>query len=147
MKKILTLLTVLTFAVFTSCSSDDDNGENQAIIVGSWEYSQEGTVIDGEEVLEPYDHGAPECGNDFVEFQANGTAVETSFFANMVSECETETFTFSYVVNGQQITLDGIDDEAVNAEILTLNSTTLKIRTSEEIGGETFVYIIVLTRI
>lgn len=146
MKKIITILTIVTLVVFTSCSSDDDNGGNQASIVGAWEYSQEGTIIGGQEVLEPYDHGAPECGNDFIEFNANGTAIETYFFSNMDSICETETFTFSYEVNGQQITID-IDDEIINAEILTLNNTTLKIRTTEEFGGETFVYIVVLTRI
>ncbi|MGF1556352.1 lipocalin family protein [Paucihalobacter sp.] len=146
MKKIFILLPIVTLIIFTSCSSDDDNGGNQASIIGAWEYSQEGTIIGGQEVLEPYDHEAPECGNDFIEFSANGTAVETYFFLNMDSQCETEAFTFSYEVNGQQITIND-DDEVITAEILTLSNTTLKVRTTEEFGGETFVYIVLLTRI
>lgn len=145
MKKLFTLLTLVTLTFLTSCSSDDDNG-NTSNIVGTWEYFQVGTVINGQELLTPYDHETPECGNDFIEFRANNTGIDSYFFLNDQSVCETDSITFSYTLNGLEITVND-DGDTVTAEILTLNDSTLKIQTVEEFEGETFIDVVVFKRI
>ena len=140
--KIFSIL-VLIFGIglFTSCSSDDDNGNgNTSSIVGAWEFTKTGYSMDGtNEILVDYDNECPTM-KDKIEFKSNGTFVSTYYD----EDCVLEEYTESYTVDGNtiKVTDEGDTDEG---EIMILNNTTLKIRFLET---ETGVYFItVLTRI
>lgn len=73
MKRLLLFVSVLTLGL-TSCSSDDDSSSS-ASIEGTWEWSKEGTIVNGHEVLYDYDH---ECANnkDYVQILSGGVVKE-----------------------------------------------------------------------
>tara|TARA_R110002072_G_scaffold117281_3_gene248167 strand:- start:387 stop:827 length:441 start_codon:yes stop_codon:yes gene_type:complete len=146
MKKLFVLFVFAASAMFVSCSSDDDNGGNEEKIIGKWEFTQEGTIVDGQEVLLPYENDAPECGKDFIDFKADNTVQSVIFFLDFNEECDSETDTGTYSVSGKNITLT-TGGETVVAEIVTLNNTTLKVKVTEEFGGETFIFISVLKKV
>lgn len=145
MKKLFVLFVFAASAIFVSCSSDDDNASNESLIIGKWEFSQAGSVLNGQEILLPYDHEAPECGKDFLEFRANGIGLETYFYYDDNEDCTQDTEGFIYSIAGNDITLL-IDGIATLFEITTLNNNTLKLK-GLEIEGDTFVPIVVLNRI
>ncbi|HZH70598.1 MAG TPA: hypothetical protein VFD80_09120, partial [Flavobacteriaceae bacterium] len=68
MKKLSVLLLSVLFVSFSfmSCSSDDDSsgGSGNVNLIGSWEFSKSGFIVEGNEFLDDYDHWAPECGLD-----------------------------------------------------------------------------------
>lgn len=146
MKKLFVLFVFAASAMFVSCSSDDDNGGNEEKIIGKWEFTQDGTIVDGQEILVPYENEAPECGKDFVEFRTNNTARQVEFFLDFNEECDSDTVNATYSISGKNITITS-GGETGTLEILTLNNTTLKIKSTEEFGGETFIFISVLKKL
>ncbi|ESU28662.1 hypothetical protein FLJC2902T_12530 [Flavobacterium limnosediminis JC2902] len=128
MKKI-TLLFVSALAlgmVFTSCNKDDDSSSSSsASIEGKWKYSKEGAIVSGQEVLTDYLNEAPQCGNDYIEILAGGTAKDVYYYNDGGCLSDVGTGTWSKSGNIMTVTFDGV---AENAEILTLDSTTLKVK-------------------
>tara|TARA_R110000850_G_scaffold150497_1_gene273245 strand:+ start:158351 stop:158794 length:444 start_codon:yes stop_codon:yes gene_type:complete len=147
MKKLLVLFVIASSSIFVSCSKDDDNGGgNEEKIVGKWEFSKEGSIVGGTEVLVDYENEAPECGKDFIEFRADNTASQVYYFLDFNDECDSDEETATYSISGQNLNITANGESGI-VEILTLNNTTLKIKVTEEFEGETFVFISVLNKI
>lgn len=137
MKKLVLFAAILALGV-TSCSKDDDN--KQAELAGKWEYAQEGSYIMGQEFLNAYPHAAG-CTKDYIVLTAS-TVVDHSFDG---PQCTEEIYTDSFTRNGNTLTLM-IDGEAQIAEIVQLDNSTLKIKATEIIEGQTIAYLTVYTR-
>lgn len=149
MKKFSVLLLSVLFVSFsfTSCSSDDDDngGSGDVTLVGTWQFSKEGMVVDGTEQLEDWEHWAPECGLDHIVFNANNTGVAVDYDI-WDDECEEWEEPFEWSLEGGVLTLeDGF--ETVELEVVELSASTLKVYEEMEWGGETIVYVTVLTKI
>ena len=134
MKKILTLC--LGIAMFTSCSSDDDSSSSSSSIVDSWEYSKEGAIVSGQEVLADYEN---DCASkkDYIQFNENGTLGDFYYW----SDCEEDYTAGSWSQNGNTVTVT-MDGETQTATILDLTSTTLKVSYVED----GYTYLQVFTR-
>ena len=138
--KNLALLFVAALAIgTTSCNKDDDS--SSASLEGKWEYSREGGIIQGQEVLTNYVHETG-CAKDFA--QISSTSIVDHEFSG--SDCLEETYTLNYTRNGNTITITE-GGEVFTATILQLDNTTLKIK-GEEIteGGITYSDVTVYTR-
>ena len=138
MKKLVLFAAILALGV-TSCSKDDDDNK-QAELVGKWEYAQEGSYIMGQEFLTAYQHAAG-CTKDFMVLTAS-TVVEHNFDG---PQCTEDIYTDTYTRNGNTLTLM-IDGEAQLAEIVQLDNSTLKIKTTETFEGQTIGFVTVYTR-
>uniref|UniRef100_UPI00404A4A1C lipocalin family protein n=1 Tax=Flavobacterium sp. TaxID=239 RepID=UPI00404A4A1C len=140
MKKVLFLFVALVAFSFTtiSCSNDDEGGVNSSDLIGKWEYSQEGEVVNGQEVLEPYLHAAG-CSKDYVEFLSNGTAADVSYYDNGQDPCTEDTLTTTWSVSGNNINISVLGVN-YSAQVITLNATTLKVRDTDEDGTYVTVY-------
>ena len=139
MKKLALLFVAVLAVGVTSCSKDDDAA--QASLVGTWEYSKDGAIIQGQEVLTPYQHAAG-CSKDFTVITAT-TIVDTDFYG---SDCFETTSTVAYTRNGNTLTItDG--GEVFTGTILQLDNTTLKIKGPEYTEGSiTYSDVTVFTR-
>ena len=137
MKKLVLFAAVLALGV-TSCSKDDDN--KQAELAGKWEYAQEGGVVMGQEFLTPYEH-TQGCTKDYMVLTAS-TVVDHSFSGSI---CEEDIYTDTYTRNGNTLTLM-IDGQPQIAEIVQLDNSTLKIKVTENVEGQSVGYMTVYTR-
>lgn len=146
MKKLFVLFVFAASAMFVSCSSDDDNGGNEEKIIGKWEFTQEGTIVDGQEILLPYENEAPQCGKDSIEFNTDNSVINVFYFLDFNDECDSETETGIYSISENTLTITTGGESAV-VEIITLNNSTLKVQVTEEFEGETFVFITVLEKV
>ena len=137
--KQLVLLFLVASATLVSCNKDDDG--DSASIEGSWEFSKYGGLLSGQEFLVDYDHTAG-CNKDYLEIKSGGALVD-HYFYDEGNGCYEETETGTWVRNGNNVTLSypGYTD---SGEILELNSTTLKVKTTDPDTNE--VYIVVLLR-
>lgn len=128
MKKITILfVSVLSLGLtLTSCSKDDDSSSSSsASVEGKWKYVKEGAIVSGQEILTDYVNEAPECGNDYIEVLAGGVFKDMYYYNDGACQSDLSTGTWSKTDNNMTVTLDG---EPVNVQILTLNSTTLKVK-------------------
>ncbi|HEU0136145.1 MAG TPA: lipocalin family protein [Flavobacterium sp.] len=146
MKKFyLLFVSVLTLGL-TSCNNDDDAGSDTGgTLEGRWEYFQEGTLVNGQEVLHNYEH-AEGCTKDFGEFLAGGVAKDYTYSNNGTATCDEEITTGTWSRSGNMITLT-FAGFSVTAEIMTLNATTLKVKYTETVGTTTMTFIDVYRRI
>ena len=133
MKKILFLFVSTLVLGLTSCSKDDDSSSSSTGLEGRWEYSQEGAIVGGQEVLAPYEH---ECSSqkDYTEFLAGGVMKDYYFDTNCTQDLSQGTWTKSG--NSLAVNFGG---EIATAEIVTLNATTLKVKIV--FSGETFIQV------
>ena len=136
MKKITVLFAsalVLGLSL-ASCNKDDDSSSSSSSvgIEGKWKYSKEGAIVSGQEVLTDYVNEAPECGNDYIEVLAGGTAKDYYFYNDGGCVSDVATGTWSKSGNTMTVTFDGVTE---NATILTLNSTTLKVKYTDNESG------------
>ena len=138
MKKLaLLFISVLTLTT-TSCG--DDNEITAAELDGKWEYSQQGTVIAGQEVLTVYNHEVG-CTKDFIQISAT-TIVDHKF---TTSECLENVTTRAYTRSGNTVS-STIQGQTVNAEIINLTATSLKLKTTQVVQGQNLSYVVVYTR-
>jgi hypothetical protein len=126
MKNVIILLSVfLLILSFGSCNSDDDNSsENyETLIVGKWEWTESGKVIDGSEVIDQN----PNTVYKIIHFLANKIYSEDAeiMFGGTV---------FNYSFNGyweieeEKITIfDGNFEFSEVYSIKALNSNVLKL--------------------
>ncbi len=129
MKKITVLFAsalVLGLSL-ASCNKDEDSSSSSSSvgIEGKWKYSKEGTIVSGNEVLTDYVNEAPACGNDYIEVLAGGVFKDAYYYNDGACQLDVSTGTWSKTDNNMTVILDG---EPVTAQILTLNSTTLKVK-------------------
>ena len=123
MKKISKLLTIaFATTLLFSCSNDDDNGNNQADIVGKWAFYNE--VVNGQTI--PYDDHET-CGKDYIEFKNDNT-----FEVVDIWDCEVYVDDEgSYSINGNTLTIMGL-----SMEISQLTDTQLSLNYSEDYDGD-----------
>ena len=136
----LTALFLLVTLSFTSCSKSDDNsGGTSGNIVGKWNLSKIGSIVNGQEVLTDHPNEAA-CAKDNTEYKTDGTVVQTEYS----STCSTGSFSGTYTKNGN--TLTEIYGSTIVYTILQLDDTTLKIKDTETFQGTTTTYITVFTK-
>ncbi|MCV2486215.1 lipocalin family protein [Flavobacterium sp. SH_e] len=134
MKKLSILfVSVLTLGLTAvSCSSDDDN--KNASIEGKWEVTHQGVIINGQEVLQPYDNEGG-CEIPSMTFTSDAKFVDvTSEFWD--SECSTYTEDGTWKKDGNTLTLK-YSDEEVKVDILELSGSTLKVKSTYTEEGVT----------
>ena len=136
MKKYLATLFLFVSAsvAFTACSKDEPvtaNGDSSGNLNGKWENIQEGSIVNGKEVLLTYEH-AVGCSKDNFQFLAGGIFKEYSY-DNSDKPCELYLATGTWVRDGDVITIysSGFSNKI---EILILDATTLKVK--YELFGE-----------
>lgn len=139
MKKIITILflAVSSSVMFTACSDDDAAPTPE--LTGKWEFFQEGTLVNGQEVFEAYEHVSG-CGKDNLEFLAGGV-FKTNFYDSFDEPCELYSVAGTWTKDGNNLTITVLG-EIATAEILILDATTLKIRYVDEEDGEIYVDIL-----
>lgn len=124
--RILNLVLIFISLLFISCSEDDNSNENQNTpptngtnILGTWK------IISSEE--DGIDDKLPECLlRETLEFRANNILVNLSPSFDTSGECEEETLTGTYIIDGTSISLRGIDLIEENFDFtLTINTLTL----------------------
>lgn len=143
MKKLVVLfVSVFSLSLGVVSCSDDDNGGGS--IVGKWEYSKEGISANGQEVLIDYEHNAIECGKDYVEFLEND-AYRDVYYYQGITGCETATENATYTKSGKKITIT-IGSETIEAEIVSLSGSTLKVKYPETFEGQTINSVVVFTK-
>ncbi|RXR24405.1 hypothetical protein EQG61_02875 [Flavobacterium stagni] len=135
MKKII-LFALVTFSMLSCSKSDSDTPA--VSIVGKWQFTQEGTLVNNQEVLTPYEH-SPGCVKDFTEFLSSG-ALKDHYYNTSCNE-SIDTGVWSKTENSLNITYS--DNTVVNGQILELSNTTLKVKFID--SGIT--NIVILTRI
>lgn len=129
MKKITILfVSVLSLGLaLTSCSKDDDSSSGgSAALEGSWEYTKTGVKAGGEEALFDYTN---DCSTkkDYLKINTGGTMNDYWYDIDCVEEIDNGTWTRSG--NTLAVSFGGVP---VNATILELTSSTLKIEYTEE---------------
>ena len=122
MKTKLFFATFILAFLFNSCSSDSSS----ASIVGTWKFSREGSVVDGIEVLTPYEGNEAGCEKDRTEFKADGTLIDTYY----TSACEAVNNPGTYTKEGNTLTTT-FSDGSFTFTILKLTGTTLKAKNSD----------------
>lgn len=154
MKKTSILFLFITTLIFTatSCSNDSDD-ENNASIVGKWEFSQYG--------IGPIDHeiftdrvNVTECGKDYIEFLSDGT-FKVVLFRKENGDCATSKDNGKYIKNESTLSLiiymlDSdhiIESEPTDSEIIMLNESTLKFRFLTKTEKETVSQISIFKKI
>jgi hypothetical protein len=139
LKKLFTLITVITF-LFTSCSKDDSSqGSANASIEGKWQFTKEGTITNNQEVLSDYQHTTG-CTKDYTEI-LTGNVIKDHYFRN--PNCQETIEIGTWNKNSNTLTITYPNSPSINGEILELTSTTLKFKFN--FSGS--IYIVVLTRI
>ena len=139
MKKVILLfVAIVSLSSITSCSNDDDN---DASLIGKWQYSKEGISSNGQEVLTDYEH-TPGCSKDYIQITAT-TVTEHEFYDE--GGCTEETFMTNYTRSGNTLTV-GTGSDASVVQIATLTDSTLKITyTDSDFPG--VLYVDVYTRV
>ena len=135
MKNLMMCLVVVMVGL-VSCDKDDEKQATPAGIEGTWQYTKEGGIVDGVEMLEDFPHAAG-CTKDYLRILSNGTYEDHNFFG---TECFENTFSGTWTRSGSIFTyLEAGETSPVVVEILSLTDTTLK--TKEIFEGETLVTI------
>ena len=122
MKTKLFFATFILAFLFNSCSSDSSS----ASIVGTWKFSREGSVVNGTEVLTPYEGNEAGCEKDKTEFKADGTIIDTDYS----SDCEAVDHPGTYTKQGNTLTTT-FSDGSFTFTILKLTATILKAKNSD----------------
>lgn len=124
------LFIVLLIAIgISSCSKDDD--KSSASIVGKWEYFkyfENGVETENE-------HLCP-TKKDYVHFKENGT-FDDQFFDEDCS-LSVWSYTGTYEKEGNTLIIHDPDFGDEEIQIITLNKTTLKIKSADELSMWTF---------
>ena len=141
MKKLTKTLVILFIASLSlvSCNDDDENVFSGNLL-GKWNYSKEGEIVNGQEVLTNYEHETG-CAKDNVEFKSNGTFVNTDYFGDNCVEDQAEG---TYTRNGNTIVASSYG-ESTTLTIKQLNSTMLKI-TYQDFDDESITNVEIYTR-
>lgn len=134
-KAVYLFMSVLALTSIMSCSKDDDGndggkGDDGSGITGKWYYYQEGYVSDsGSETLSDYGHSS--CGNDYIDLQSNGTLKEEYFYDDGFG-CESEIDdSGTWTKKGDKFSISYDGEVYLLGDIVTFDSSTLKIRYTE----------------
>lgn len=137
--KNLSLLATVVFVGLSSCSSDNSASEPAPQIEGAWQFTKEGTITNNHEILNNYEHTTG-CTKDYIEiFDAN--VIKDHYFDN--PNCQETIDTGAWNRNNNALTFVYQNGTTVNAEIMQLTNTTLKLKFV--VSGST--NLVVLTRL
>jgi hypothetical protein len=129
MKKLSVLfVSLVALMSVVSCSKDDDN-DSSTSIEGKWELVKEGET---EATLETVDNGS--CGGDMYEVLGNGTITSSGFYTNEESACTAFSSSAKWKKQGNMFIVTDGEEIIIAAEILEVNATTLKLKTTDEEG-------------
>ena len=120
MKKILYIIAVSL--ALSSCSNDDNDDQN-ATILGKWNYNQVSVTINGEFVVEEYPGNEQGCSKDFLNFRENGTVALTDYSKENTA-CQSEVKEGTYVMSGTSVSV-AIDGGTFSGQITQLTNTTM----------------------
>ena len=124
LKKLFLISTILTLGL-SSCSKNDSSAETPAVsIEGKWQYTKEGLSINNPEVLTDYGH-ASGCSKDYIEILP-GNTIKVHYFNN--PNCEENVNVGTWNRNNNSFVTTYSDQTVINAEIVELTNTTLKIK-------------------
>lgn len=147
MKKLVatSIVFVMVLLGMSSCSKDEDSetANTGAALEGKWQFSKEGTIVSGKEVLVDYVHLSG-CTKDYMEFLPKNV-LKIHFFDN--PNCQEEIYTATWTKNNNTIVLKAPNEPDSNIEILELTNTTLKTKQVYVEMGVTYIDITILTRI
>ncbi|WP_396161330.1 lipocalin family protein [Flavobacterium sp.] len=135
MKKTILLFVSILFLGLSlnSCDSDDSGSSTSGNIVGKWEFSKQGTIVSGSEVLTNYEHAS--CGKDSFRFLADNSMIDYYYEDNPTNGfCYDYTDEATWTKDGNTITINYGAGDVTVAEILILNETTLKVKSTDEFG-------------
>lgn len=145
MKKLSILfLSVISLGLSVSSCSNDDNDSGS--IEGKWQLTEEGVVLNGQEVLQPATNEGG-CNSETYEYLENGTVINTySEFVN--SKCTEYNDNGTWSVDGNNLTekYDG-DSTGDKYEIATVTGSQLKLKETYSEAGVTFATIRVFKKI
>lgn len=125
---------VLSIGLFvTSCNSSDANeGDTIAPIVGKWSIVKVGTNIDGVETLTDPPQNVSGCNHDYVDLQLNNILVSGDYDSTL-SPCQLSTVSGTYSRGDSKVTfvLNGV---STTYDIVNLTLTELKLRQGNAIS-------------
>ncbi len=123
--KSLSLLATVVFVGLSSCSSSSDSSPEVAPQVeGTWQFTKEGTIVNNQEIINDYEHTAG-CTKDYLEiFAAN--IIKDHYFDN--PNCQETIDTGAWTKNNNALTFVYQNGTTVNAEIMQLTNTTMKLK-------------------
>jgi hypothetical protein len=138
--KNLSVFAAVLFLGLSSCSKDnDDTQEVAATVEGTWQFTKEGTITNNQEIINDYQHTTG-CTKDYLEiFPAN--IIKDHYFDN--PNCQETIDTGAWTRNNNALTFVYQNGTTVNAEIMQLTNTTLKLKFV--LSGNT--NLVVLTRL
>lgn len=112
---IIAFISIITLA---ACSSDDNNPTSISPIVGTWKYIESGEIVEGTNLdaetkaqIEYLLDAAPGSNGEIhYTFNSDGTGIIKHFENN-------EEINFTYVLNGDNLTLNALGEESETIKI------------------------------
>jgi hypothetical protein len=127
-------LSIGLFAV--SCSSNDNDGNTIAPIIGKWGIVKVGTNINGVETLTDAPQNTSGCDHDFINLKIDNT-LTSGDYSSTVSPCALSTMSGTYTKSGGTLTTV-INGATTTYDIVNLTLSELKLK---EANGAISVYI------
>jgi hypothetical protein len=135
-KSILIAL-VLSIGLFAmSCTSNQNDGNTIAPIVGKWGIVKVGTNINGVETLADPPQNTSGCDHDFINLKIDNT-MASGDYSSIVSPCALSTMSGTYSKSGSKLTTV-INGSTTTYDIVNLTLSELKLK---EANGAISVYI------
>ncbi|MBP1223813.1 hypothetical protein JOD96_002387 [Flavobacterium sp. 1355] len=108
----------------TSCSSDDNEGETIVPIQGKYNLSQQGTIVDGKEVLVNAPENQEGCSRDYLDLRVSNAAVIGDYDGSNCALVET---TGTYVRSHNDLTIT-VGAVSTTSDIMNLTNKELKLK-------------------
>jgi hypothetical protein len=147
--KILSLLGISTLLMFASCSKDDDDskggsttsttgGTSSSAVVGTWRITAMTATVDmgGQDTtIDLMDDQEPCESDDLLKFNADNTILELAGATKCdPGDPDSEAGgTWALLSNGTKFRI--IDGDTTLADIVSINTTTFKLRFNEDDGS------------
>jgi hypothetical protein len=140
MKKIIVSFVFVLFLglVFNSCSSDDSSSTpSSTSVVGKWNFSKVSYTFNGQSSPEAdYDGNEQGCSKDYMEFKAGGVFNEADYSG---TTCVEDLSVGNWSQEGNVLTITD-DTDTVSLDIISVTSSTLKIKVSEGTNSATVTF-------
>ncbi|GGD28894.1 lipocalin family protein [Flavobacterium orientale] len=117
----------LSIGLFTaSCSDDDNDGETLLPVIGKWNITKVGSVINGQEVLFDAPQNEPGCDKDYIDLKIDND-VNQGEYDSTTTACQliTKTGSYSRSHNNLTTTIDGVTKVQ---DIMNLTLSELKLK-------------------
>ena len=131
-KSILIAL-VLSIGLFAmSCTSNENDGNTIAPIVGKWGIVKVGTNINGVETLADPPQNTSGCDHDFINLKIDNT-MASGDYSSLVSPCALSTMSGTYSKSGSQLTIV-VNGVSTTYDIVNLTLSELKLKNGTAIS-------------